>query len=91
MHEMDIAMLDWCVARDNFHGEGTNGIEPAIDGYWEADRALLLAFSRDWKGSDAMLQVAYRNFRRSLIESRYCPEPEDAELELVIPCVAGEA
>jgi hypothetical protein len=65
--------LDWYTARDNFHGEGNpTGIGGIgmIDGYWEADRALLEAFSRDWKGSDTMLQVAYREFRRTLLLNR---------------------
>lgn len=89
MNALDRAQLDWCKARDAFHGEGSNGIEPTIDGYWEADRALLLEFSRDWKGSDKLLQTAYRQFRKALIDSRYCPEPNVERM--VIPCPAGQA
>jgi hypothetical protein len=47
--ELRQAIEQWLAARETFHGEGNNGIG-TLDGFWEAHRRLLAAFTAGWEG-----------------------------------------
>ena len=67
------AIEQWLQARETFHGEGNNGIG-VLDGFWEAHRRLLAAFTAGWAGDDTnLLYDAYHNFLRALVQNHERP------------------
>jgi len=71
--ELQQAIEQWLAARDTFHGEGNNGIG-TLDGFWEAHRRLLVAFTSGWPGDDTkLLYDAYHNFLQELVHNHERP------------------
>jgi len=68
--ELQEAAAQWLHARNNFHGEGSNGLG-VLDGYWEAHRRLLAAFTTaGWASDDTkLIYDAYHKFLRVLVHS----------------------
>ncbi len=70
--ELHQAIEQWLSARETFHGEG-NGIG-ILDGFWEAHRRLLAAFTAGWPDDDTkLLDDAYHHFLRELVHHNERP------------------